>query len=123
MGRNLRGLAQDRHVDVGDAAAQRLHAVQRILQEDTRARAAPGRVARGKVLADVAVADGAEDRIGQRVERHIRVRVALEALGVGNADPAQPDMIAGCEGVHVKAAAVARLEQGRRFRPAAARRA
>ena len=78
------------------------------------ARAAPVRVAGRKVLADVAVADGAEQRVGERVQRRRRRRSGPRGDAcAGIFDPAQPDVIAGGEAVHVKARAVARLEQGR----------
>ena len=78
-------------------------------EEDARGGAAPGRIARREVLADVAVADGAEQRVGEGMQPDVGVGVALEAMRVGDLHAAQPDVIAAREAVHVEAGAVARL--------------
>ena len=106
---DLRRLAQERHVDVGDAPAQFAHARGRIGEKDARGGAAPGRVARREVLADVAVADGAEQRVGECMQPDVGVGVPFEAMRVRDLHAAQPDVIAGGEAMHVEAGAVARL--------------
>ena len=57
------------------------------------------------MAADIAVAERAEDRIGDRMAQHVGVGMADEALIVRNLDAAEPDMIAGPEGVDVIALA------------------
>ena len=75
------------------------------------------------MLADVAVADGAEQRVGQGMQGDIGVGVPLEAMRVRDPHAAQPDVIAGNEAVHVEALAGADIGQAppwtRHARPAA----
>ena len=71
--------------------------------------------------ADVAVGERAVDRVGERVQRDVRVGVAAERLRVRHADAAKPDMVAGREGVHVETladAGLARRAREPRFRGA-----
>ena len=65
--------------------------------------AAVARIAVREMLADVAVAHGAEQRVAQRVNHHVAVRVRDDALRMGDAHAAEHDMIARAEGVHVHA--------------------
>ena len=112
VGRDLRGLAQERHVDIGDAAAPAR--TRRAASARKMCEAAPfqrGSLS-GKMLADVAVADGAEQGVGQRVQGDVGVGMAFERVGVGDAHAAQPDMIAGREAVHVEALAGAHVAAG-----------
>ena len=112
---DLRRLAQERHVDIRDAPAEGGNAICGVGEEDTRCRAAPGGLARREVLADVAVADGAEQRVGECMQPDIGVGMPLEAMGVGDLHAAQPHVVAFGKAVHVEAGAVARLQQrGRR---------
>ncbi len=55
--------------------------------------------------ADVAVAERAVERVGKRVQADVGVGVAGQALVVRNAQAAEPDVIAGGEGVDVEALA------------------
>ena len=55
--------------------------------------------------ADVAVGQRPVDRVGERVQGDVGVRMAAESVGVGQAHAAQPDVVAGREGVHVEALA------------------
>ena len=55
--------------------------------------------------ADVAVAERAVERVGERVQADVGVGMAGEALVVGNAHAAEPDVVAGREGVDVEALA------------------
>ena len=48
----------------------------------------------GKWIADVAVREGAEDRVGQRVEDHVAVGMGDDAADVRHAHAAEPDMVA-----------------------------
>ena len=82
---NLRGLAQQRHVDVGDGAAQRGDAPCSIGQEQMRRRTLPSGIARREVLADIAVTDGAEQGVGQCMQAHIGIRVSQQAMRVADA--------------------------------------
>jgi hypothetical protein len=61
------------------------------------------------MLADVAVADGAQQRIGERVQGDVGVRVAFQRVRVGDFQAAQPDVVAGNEAVHVEALARAHI--------------
>ena len=52
--------------------------------------------------ADVALAERAVDRVGDRMQRHVGVGMARELLVVRDQDAAQPDAFAGREGVDVE---------------------
>ena len=67
--------------------------------------------------ADIAFRDRAEHRIGQCVQGDVGIRMAREALAIGNADTAEPDGVAIGEGVHVIAGADPRLARQRRIQP------
>ena len=67
------------------------------------------------------VADGAEQRVRQGVQGHVGVGVALQRMRVGNADAAQPDVVAGHEPVHVEALSRTHVGIGAAARSAMAR--
>ena len=56
---------------------------------------------REDLLADVARAGGAKDGVGQRVRDRVGIRVAGQALGMGNGDAAQDEGAARDEAVGV----------------------
>ena len=98
---------------MGDPPAGLLDEVARMLEEQRRGGAAPLRVRRREMVADVAGAERAQDRVGQRVEDDVGVAVAGKALVVRDMDAAEPELAAGGEGVDVEAEADARAEQRR----------
>ena len=104
-GRDLGPLADDRDVDRGNGAASRTHEIGGVAQELVRRGAAPARVARREMHADVAGADRAEHRVGQRVQSDIGIGMSGKAHAVRDRDTAYPEMIARGEGVHVEALA------------------
>ena len=79
------------------------------------------RIARREMHADIAGAEGAQDRVGQRVEPDIGVGMADQRAVVRHAHAAQPDMIAGPEGMDVEALAGADVAEPRREKPLGAR--
>ncbi len=60
------------------------------------------RIGRREMRADVALAERAIERVGERVQRHVGVGMAGERAIVRDADAAEPDVIAGREGVDVE---------------------
>ena len=98
---------------MGDAAAALGDTLDREFQELVRRRALPARIVRGKMLADVAVGDGAEDRIHQRVQRDVGVRMAGQPAVVRNLKAAEPDVIAVAKGMHIEAVAEAQIGKAR----------
>ncbi len=98
-----RRLADDGDVEMGDAAAALAHALRREGEEAVGARALPLRIAGRKMRADVAVGERAEDGVDQRMERRVGIGIAGEAALMGDAHPAEPDMIAVAERMHVVA--------------------
>ena len=74
-----RRLADDRDIEMRDASAARLHALDRKVEEAVRGGAAPLRIARRKVHADVAVGERAEDRVDQRMQHDVGVGMARDA--------------------------------------------
>ena len=66
-----------------DDAAQRPHAPHRVVEKDLGIGAAPLRIAGRKMRADIAVADRAEHRVGDRMQRDIGVGMADSACEWG----------------------------------------
>src|SRR5579872_1597228 len=79
---DLRTLADQRDVDMRDAAAGLGDEIRRAAQEAMRRRAAPLRIARREMNADVAGAERTENGIGQRMQAAIGVAVPDEAVAV-----------------------------------------
>ena len=67
--------------------------------------AAPLRIGRREVVADVAFADRAQHRVGDRVQAGVGVGMADQGMGVGDLHAAEPDAVAGSEAVGVEALA------------------
>jgi hypothetical protein len=89
-----------------------VHALDCEFQELVGRRAAPARIVRREMLADIAIGNRAEDGVDQRVERDVGVRMPGQPTVVWNLDAAKPDMIAVAKSVHIEAVAeteVARL--------------
>ena len=72
-------------------------------QEHVRSCTLPARIRVREVLADVAVADGAQQGIGERMQPDIGVGVPFEAVGMRDLDAAQPDVVARREAMHIEA--------------------
>ena len=96
-------LADQRDVDVLDAPARGRHEVTGVSQENRRIGARPARLARREMAADVAGANGAEQRVGQRVQPDVGIRMAEQAQRAGDAHAEQDDTFAGRQPVHVEA--------------------
>ncbi len=74
-----------------------------VAQELVGRRAAPARIARREVHADIAGADRTEHRVGQGVKADIGIGMTDEAPSVRDFDAADPEMITGGERVYVEA--------------------
>ena len=61
------------------------------------------------MLADIALGERAVDRVGKRVQADVSVGMAAERCGMGDANAAQPHVIAGRKGVNVETLADPRL--------------
>src|SRR3546814_15486672 len=61
-------------------------------EEAVRRRAAPLRIARREMVADVAVGKAAKDRVGQRVKRDIGIAMALKSMTMRDFYPADPQI-------------------------------
>ena len=82
MRSDLRGLANHGRVDVRDHAAARAHGFHRRVQKDGGGGTLPLRVARRKMATDVAVAEGAVERVGDGMAQDVCIRVANQTFGV-----------------------------------------
>src|SRR3546814_11708081 len=80
MRANFRRFGNDGQVDMVDPPAARRDAFAGEGEEAVRRRAAPLRIARREMVADVAVGKGAEDRVGQRLKRDIGIAMALKSM-------------------------------------------
>lgn len=85
---DLRSGENERGIDIQDAIARVGDVPHRLLDEDDGVRALPSRIARREEGTDVSGGDGAEQRVGQRVQQHIAIRVSGETMGVRNSDAA-----------------------------------
>ncbi len=111
MRADLGTFADQGGVDMGDAAAARGDAFHGVAQEQVGRGAAPLRIARREMRADVAVGDGAEHGVGDRVQQHVGVRMADQPVIVRHLHAAEPDMVALAEGVDIKTLARADVRQ------------
>ena len=66
------------------------------------------------MLADVALGEGAVDRVGERMQPDVGVGMAAERRGMGDANAAQPHVVAGRKGVNIEALADPGLAEVRR---------
>ena len=66
------------------------------------------------MLADVALGERAVERVGKRVQADVSVGMAAERRRMGDANAAQPHVVAGREGVNIEALADPRLARARR---------
>ena len=93
------------------------HQIGGVAQEVVGGRAPPVRVARREMHADIAGADRAQHRVGQRVQADIGVGMADEAGVVRDRDAADADVVAGAEGMHVEALADPHIAEPRCEQP------
>src|SRR3954465_11396039 len=89
-------------------AASAPHPLGRESEKTVGRGAAPLRLARREVNADVALAQCAENGVGESMQHHIAVRMGKNASIMGNADAAKPNVIAVPEGMDIEARAYAR---------------
>ncbi len=82
--------------------ARRVHAGGHLAQEYAAVGTSVTRIGIGKVLADVAIAERAQDGIAKSMDHHVTVRMRHHALGISDFHAAQHDMIAFPEGVHIE---------------------
>ena len=82
-----------------------------VAQEQVGRGAAPLRIARREMRADVAVGDGAEHGVGDRMQQHVGVGMADQPVIVRHLHAAEPDMVALAEGVDVETLARADIRQ------------
>ena len=106
---DLGRFADQRRVEMDDDAAARPDALGRVGEKDVRRRALPLRVRGREMRADVALGQRAVDRVGERVQGDVGVGMAAERVGMGQAHPAEPDVVAVREGVDVETLADAGL--------------
>ncbi len=94
---DARRLADDGDVEMRDASAARAHALDRECEETIGGGAAPLRIARREVHADIAVGERAEDGIDQRMQHDVGIGMPGQSARMGDAHAAERDMIARVE--------------------------
>ena len=105
VGADLGRFANDGEVDIADPVAGLRNQFCGMFEKLARARAFPLRVAGREMGADIAIANRAQNRIGDRMQRHIGIRMPGQAMRVVQLDPAQPQFFALDQFVHIKALA------------------
>jgi hypothetical protein len=112
---DLRSFGNQGNVCIHDHAASLAHDAGRMGEEDLRGGAAPLWIRRREMIADVAGAAGRQQGIGECMQPHICVRMALEALIMRDFHAAQRHEIARNQPVHIIAIAGAHIWQGGAF--------
>ena len=84
-----------------------------MLDETARRRSPPLRVARRKMLADVALARGAEDRVDHRVQRDVGVAVARKATVVVAGKTYELPQVVSASGARYSAGKITWWNKGR----------
>ena len=95
-------LADDHQIHVLDPSTTCGQDGRGVAQEARRIGVAPLRVVGREVAANVAGRYRAQDRVGDRVEGHVRVGMADQAQLVGYADPTQDQGSLWREGMHIE---------------------
>ena len=108
-----RRLADDRHIKMGNHAGAGANALACERQETVRRSAAPLRIAGRKVHPDIALGERPQDRVHQRMQRNVRIRMSGDAARVRNAHARQHDVIAVAERVHVETASGTHIAERR----------
>ena len=103
MWRHLRRLSCDDAIDVDDLVALFAHLGRHRRQQLHGIGPLPFGIGVGEELADVAAADGAEQRIRHGMRQHIGVGVAEQPQGVREINPADDELAALDQLMHVVA--------------------
>ena len=103
MRRHLRRLSCDDAIDVDDLVALFAHLVRYSRQQLHGIGPLPFGIGVGEELADIATADGSEQRIGHGMREHIGVGVTEQAQGMRDIHPADDELAALDQLMHVVA--------------------
>src|SRR5262249_48608780 len=93
----------DGDVEMGDAPAARAHALDRERQEPIGGGAAPLRIGRREMNADIAVGECPEDGVDKRVKNDVGVGMSGQSTPMGNGHAAEDEVIAVAELVDIEA--------------------
>ena len=102
MGADLGFLADKGEVDIADPVSCLAHQFDGVEQELVAAGALPLRIARRKMVADVAAGNRAEKRIDNGMECDVSIAMAGQALVVLDPNAAEPQFLASDKPMHVK---------------------
>jgi len=97
----LGGLCNDRCIDIADAITGFVHDGGDGRGQFEAVSSGIGRIGVGEVAANVTLAQGAEDGIHYGMGQHIGIRVAEQAGGVRDIDPAEDEPAALHQAVHI----------------------
>ncbi len=105
MRTDLGRLRMQRGVDIHRFPARRAHACHGLAQQHAAVGALEGRIGIRKVTPDIAQASGPKQRVGNRVQQDVRIRMPQQAMRVGNRHAADDQRAALDQRMHVKALA------------------
>ena len=88
-------------VHIDDLAFAKLDQPRRFIQENAAPGALPARVGVGEEMADIRLAQRAEDRIANRVHQHVGIRMPVQTLRVRNLHAAQDQFSPLDQGMHI----------------------
>ena len=97
------GFSENCYIDVDDPATTLANPPGCIFEENMRRGAFPFGIARWEMLTDVSVADGAQKRVGQRMQNNVGVGVPFKFGVVRYFHAAEPNMIPISEAMHIVA--------------------
>ena len=103
MRSDLRRFGQNGNIGIGDDAALGFQQFNGTGEKDARGSTLPLRITGREMRADVTLADGPQNRIGQGMHGNIGIRVTLEFLRKRNDDTTERDSLARNEGMDVDA--------------------
>ena len=102
MRQHLRRLGDNGDVDVAERIAFGLNTTPRFAQQFAAIGAFKRRIGIGEQFADIAERRGAQQRVGQRMQRDVAVGVGQQPFFIRNAYPANNDWAFTAKSVYVK---------------------
>ena len=101
MGNDFGRLGNEGRIHIDESAPVPLDLAGGFLQENAAGHRLPARIGIGKEVADVGLAQGAQNGITNCVHQDIRIGVSLESFRVWNFDAAEDEFSAGGECMHI----------------------
>ena len=99
---HLRCLGNDRHINVAKGVAFGLNTTPGFAQQFAAVCAFKSRIGVREQFANVAQRGGTQQRVGQRMQRHVAIRMRQQTFFVRNAHAANDNWANAAKGVYIK---------------------